>query len=95
MFFFDVYIGVCFFFFFFKQKTAYEILAWLEFRRVLFRSVLIIQLFVSVENGSSGAMALDLDFLATPSTPDMTNKQGELSLYCSSIILLLQNMRTM
>ena len=26
------------FFFFFKQKTAYEILAWLEFRRVLFRS---------------------------------------------------------
>src|SRR3712207_4192119 len=25
--------------FFFKQKTAYEILAWLEFRRVLFRSV--------------------------------------------------------
>src|SRR3712207_3502775 len=24
--------------FFFKQKTAYEILAWLEFRRVLFRS---------------------------------------------------------
>ena len=27
-----------FFFFFFKQKTAYEILAWLEFRRVLFRS---------------------------------------------------------
>ena len=25
-------------FFFFKQKTAYEILAWLEFRRVLFRS---------------------------------------------------------
>ena len=26
-------------FFFFKQKTAYEILAWLEFRRVLFRSV--------------------------------------------------------
>ena len=27
-------------FFFFKQKTAYEILAWLEFRRVLFRSCL-------------------------------------------------------
>src|SRR3712207_8951459 len=27
-------------FFFFKQKTAYEILAWLEFRRVLFRSIL-------------------------------------------------------
>ena len=26
------------FVFFFKQKTAYEILAWLEFRRVLFRS---------------------------------------------------------
>ena len=26
-------------FFFFKQKTAYEILAWLEFRRVLFRSL--------------------------------------------------------
>ena len=26
------------FIFFFKQKTAYEILAWLEFRRVLFRS---------------------------------------------------------
>src|SRR5258707_10919746 len=25
-------------FFFLKQKTAYEILAWLEFRRVLFRS---------------------------------------------------------
>src|SRR3712207_8268115 len=25
-------------FFFFKQKPAYEILAWLEFRRVLFRS---------------------------------------------------------
>src|SRR3712207_2989907 len=25
--------------FFFKQKTAYEILAWLEFRRVLFRSI--------------------------------------------------------
>ena len=29
---------VVFFVFFFKQKTAYEILAWLEFRRVLFRS---------------------------------------------------------
>jgi len=27
-----------FFFFFFKQKTAYEIHRWLEFRRVLFRS---------------------------------------------------------
>src|SRR3712207_7045895 len=26
-------------FFFFKQNTAYEILAWLEFRRVLFRSL--------------------------------------------------------
>ena len=26
------------FFFFFKQKTAYEITVWLEFRRVLFRS---------------------------------------------------------
>src|SRR5437764_8832873 len=26
------------FFFFFKQKTAYEIHRWLEFRRVLFRS---------------------------------------------------------
>src|SRR6266705_3638744 len=26
-------------FFFFKQKTAYEIVRWLEFRRVLFRSV--------------------------------------------------------
>src|SRR5690606_39887590 len=26
------------FFFFFKQKTAYEIFTWLEFRRVLFRS---------------------------------------------------------
>ena len=25
-------------FFFFKQKTAYEIHQWLEFRRVLFRS---------------------------------------------------------
>src|SRR5215203_6920674 len=29
---------VSYFFFFFKQKTAYEILARLEFRRVLFRS---------------------------------------------------------
>src|SRR5215203_5139789 len=29
------------FFFFFKQKTAYEILAGLEFRRVLFRSKLL------------------------------------------------------
>ena len=28
-----------FFFFFFKQQTAYELLAWLEFRRVLFRSI--------------------------------------------------------
>src|SRR3712207_8132382 len=28
--------GICFFV---KQKTAYEILAWLEFRRVLFRSL--------------------------------------------------------
>ena len=27
-----------FFLFFFKQKTAYEITVWLEFRRVLFRS---------------------------------------------------------
>src|SRR5690606_39944537 len=27
------------FFFFFKQKTAYEIFTWLEFRRVLFRSL--------------------------------------------------------
>ena len=27
-----------FFFFFFKQKTAYEMIWWLEFRRVLFRS---------------------------------------------------------
>src|SRR5215208_1054008 len=28
-----------FVFFFFKQKTAYEMATWLEFRRVLFRSV--------------------------------------------------------
>ena len=28
-----------FLFFFFKQKTAYEITVWLEFRRVLFRSM--------------------------------------------------------
>ena len=32
-----------FIFFFFKQKTAYEILAWLEFRRVLFRSTMILE----------------------------------------------------
>ena len=31
-------MSVCFFFFF-KQKTAYEITRWLEFRRVLFRSL--------------------------------------------------------
>ena len=32
-------IFFCFnFFFFFKQKTAYEMIWWLEFRRVLFRS---------------------------------------------------------
>ena len=30
---------VTFVFFFFKQKTAYEIHQWLEFRRVLFRSL--------------------------------------------------------
>ena len=30
-----------FIFFFFKQKTAYEIGQWLEFRRVLFRSMII------------------------------------------------------
>ena len=37
-----VYIDMCVIlcFFFFKQKTAYEITVWLEFRRVLFRSVL-------------------------------------------------------
>ena len=29
---------VCYYFFFFKQKTAYEITVGLEFRRVLFRS---------------------------------------------------------
>ena len=40
-----ILVWLCFFFqaedgifFFFKQKTAYEISAWLEFRRVLFRS---------------------------------------------------------
>ena len=38
-------------FFFFKQKTAYEILAWLEFRRVLFRSTLRkIRKFTNPEN---------------------------------------------
>ena len=31
------------FFFFFKQKTAYEIGQWLEFRRVLFRSRLLLE----------------------------------------------------
>src|ERR1019366_10536441 len=31
--------GLCFFFVCFKQKTAYEIGQWLEFRRVLFRSL--------------------------------------------------------
>ena len=31
--------------FFFKQKTAYEITVWLEFRRVLFRSALILSNF--------------------------------------------------
>ena len=31
-------------FFFFKQKTAYEIGQWLEFRRVLFRSATVNQL---------------------------------------------------
>src|SRR5438045_7896282 len=30
--------ALCFLFFFFKQKTAYEMPKWLEFRRVLFRS---------------------------------------------------------
>ena len=37
-----VYLWFCrvnLLFFFFKQKTAYEITRWLEFRRVLFRSV--------------------------------------------------------
>ena len=38
-FFFFFFVFFCYiFFFFFKKKTAYEILAWLEFRRVLFRS---------------------------------------------------------
>src|SRR3989338_9450922 len=32
---------VSFFFFFFKQKTAYEMELWLEFRRVLFRSMVL------------------------------------------------------
>ena len=32
------FVLFCFVFFFFKQKTAYEITVWLEFRRVLFRS---------------------------------------------------------
>ena len=39
----DLEVFICklvavFCFFFFKQKTAYEITTWLEFRRVLFRS---------------------------------------------------------
>src|SRR5438067_6393843 len=33
----EIRTGSCFFFF--KQKTAYEIETWLEFRRVLFRSL--------------------------------------------------------
>ena len=50
----------CVWFFFFKQKTAYEILAWLEFRRVLFRSnffgVLLLHLLVALQ--SSGLAML-------------------------------------
>ena len=45
----------CFFVFFFKQKTAYEIHRWLEFRRVLFRSVtatLVGKVFTYVERPS-------------------------------------------
>src|SRR5256885_11170632 len=34
-------------FFFFKQKTAYEITRWLEFRRVLFRSDLLFAMYAS------------------------------------------------
>ena len=33
---------IVFCFFFFKQKTAYEMIWWLEFRRVLFRSYLVV-----------------------------------------------------
>ena len=40
-------MGMLYFFFFFKQKTAYEITRWLEFRRVLFRSVVYIDIEVS------------------------------------------------
>ena len=36
-----VVVFYIFFLFFFKQKTAYEITRWLEFRRVLFRSPII------------------------------------------------------
>src|SRR5205814_4576769 len=39
------------FFFFFKQKTAYELPKWLEFRRVLFRSSLAM---ISVVRGYHG-----------------------------------------
>mgnify|MGYP006870761056 CR=1 FL=1 len=36
------------FFFFFKQKTAYEIETWLEFRRVLFRSPPLVNAYMSL-----------------------------------------------
>src|SRR3712207_7626061 len=38
-------------FVFFKQKTAYEILAWLEFRRVLFRSEVPFTLLLAIVAG--------------------------------------------
>src|SRR5690349_24211465 len=57
-----------FFVFFFKQKTAYEISTLLEFRRVLFRSVLL-------DRDPGQLLALACHFVAVPSQVLLGRKQ--------------------
>ena len=77
-------------FFFFKQKTAYEVLAWLEFRRVLFRSTLnkIILIISFVWHTNMVAMSIVFCVLGIVWKPRINVKRHCLSLPISNIYFL-------
>ena len=72
------------FFFFFKQKTAYEMIWWLEFRRVLFRS----DHFDGFEMSGSDSVSSDEDVFnlkTTESTePDSRSEERRVGKECRS-----------
>ena len=80
-------------FFFFKQKTAYEMIWWLEFRRVLFRSQLNWNsLFTGEIIGSKFIKSQSM--LMTLCRQKVT-KQGKMRSRFELKIVLLQYLRTM